>query len=315
MKKIILWIFGIIVVLVVLIIGVVIVVEMNPAFFASDGMMQNDFNTTGYGYAGMPAPSPSKMMREVMPVAPMGGVASDSFSTTQTVDRIVIRSANMAIVARDVQKAVDALRTYAESNEGFVVNADVRRDDGDPPSAGVSFRIPAAKLDATVAFVRSQSVRVTSESITGEDVTEEYVDVTAKLKNLQASESQFLTILKGAQKTEDVLAVQRELERVRGEIDQYTGRKQYLDNSAKLSAVSVSIVTDEASVPVVETNNEWRPVIVAKNAVAAFIELVKFLGNVAIWIVIFTPVWGTIWLIARIARRKVAAPVVKEKRK
>ncbi|MFH1444366.1 MAG: DUF4349 domain-containing protein [Candidatus Peregrinibacteria bacterium] len=298
MKKVLLWIVGIILVLVAIVIVLVIVSESSP-------LDTRISISQDYGFDGS---FPAKEMANVRsPSAAQWGEADDSASGQgQVGERIVIRSARLAIVSKDVQKAAEELKGYAQANGGFVVSADVRSEEGEAPTAQVSFRIPADKLDAAVAFVRSQALRVTSESITGEDedVTEEYVDLTARLHNLTASETQLLAIMKDARKTEDVLAVHREIERVRAQIESLTGRKKYLDESAKLSFVTVSIATDESSLPVIESGNEWRPLVVAKGAVTAFLGVLKFLANLAIWIIIFVPVWGTAILVVRYWKRR-----------
>lgn len=297
MKKVLLWIGGIALVLVLAFIVVVILLAANvfPASVTKTSVSQDS------GYVGAFAPPMEGVPESASPAR--DGLSDDADFKTAG-ERIVIRSAWMAIVSKDVQKTVEALKTFTTLQNGFIVSVRTESDEGLPPTATVSFRIPADALDATVAFVRSQAVRVATESITGEDVTEEYVDLTAKLHNLSASETQLLSIMKDARKTEDVLSVRREIERVRGEIDALTGRKKYLDQAAKLSSVTVSIATDEASLPVVESGDEWRPFVVAKSAAASLLGMLKFLVNVVIWAIVFVPVWGTAILVVRFWRRR-----------
>jgi len=300
MKKVSLWIGGVL--LVVIAVAAVLAIVNQSSHLGAGTSASRD-----YGYDGA---YPAKEMANVRapsvaPTASQWAEADDSATGQgQVGERIVIRSARLAIVAKDVQQAAETLKGYAQENGGFVVNANVESNEDMPPTAQVSLRIPADKLDAAVAFVRKQAVRVASESVSGEDVTEEYVDLEAKLKNLNASETQLLSIMKDARKTEDVLSVRREIERVRGEIDSLTGRKKYLDQSAKMSSVFVSIATDEASLPVVKTEDQWRPVIVMKQAASTLLDVLKFLVNVVIWSIVFVPVWGTAILVVRYWKRR-----------
>lgn len=299
MKKVSLWIGGVLLVIIA-VAAVLAIVNQSPHLGTGTSVSR-------YGYDGANPVKEIANMRapSVAPTAPQWAEADDSASAQgQVGERIVIRSARLAIVSKDVQKATEALKGYAQENGGFVVSANVESAESEAPTATVSFRIPADKLDAAVAFVRLQAVRVASESIAGEDVTEEYVDLTARLKNLTASETQLLAIMKDARKTEDVLAVRREIERVRAEIESLTGRKKYLDQSAKMSSVVVTIATDEASLPVVKTEDQWRPVVVMKQAAAALLDVLKFLVNVVIWAIVFVPVWGTAILVVRYWKRK-----------
>lgn len=300
MKKILFWIAGIILGAIIL----AVAFGVWNAYF-SGGTHVSPTWESGFNDSLMaPAPESAMQGRASVPGSSVSKTASDFSSDGQPAERLVIRSARLAIVSQEVRQAVEALKRYAQANGGFVVSAEVESEEGYPPTAEVSLRIPVDKLDAAVEFVRQQAVRVASESVTGEDVTEEYVDLTAKLKNLEASEEQLRAIMRDAKKTEDVLAVHRELERVRGEIDALAGRKKYLEQSAALSSVTVAIATDEASLPVVESGDQWRPLVVAKGAVTAFLGVVRFLANFAIWVVIFVPLWGTIVLVVRYWKRK-----------
>ncbi|ALM09706.1 MAG TPA: hypothetical protein DEB30_00540 [Candidatus Peribacter riflensis] len=300
MKKVLLWIGGIVIVLVIvfLIVAALMGASVIPLSSTRSSVSQN------YGYDGVALPG-APMPREEWDEASGNSKMYDtSASVTQAVDRVIIRTARMAIIAEDVRKTVEALRSFIEQEGGFVVSTDVSTDEGSVPSASVSLRIPAERLDAALSYVRQQALRVVSESVSGEDVTEEYVDVKARLSNLEASERQFLIIMKDARKTEDVLAVQREIERVRGEIESLTARKKYLEESAKLSSFFISIATDEASIPVVNESEQWRPLVVAKAAANAFVEVLKFFGNVIIWAIVFVPVWGTAILVVRYWRKR-----------
>ena len=302
MKKVLLWIVGIALVLVLAIVAVVMLLAayFTPASVSRSSVAQE------YGYDGVYAPPESPTPREwdALPDSVGNSKSYDESANVQQGERVIIRSARMSLVAVDVQKTVSALKAYTEEHNGFVVSAEVQTQEDMAPRATVSLRIPAEKLDAALVFIRQQALRVASESVSGEDVTEEYVDLKARLTNLEASERQFLTIMKDARKTEDVLAVQREIERVRGEIESLTARKKYLEESAKLSSVVISIATDEASLPVVDAGDEWRPFVVAKSAASSLLDMLKFLVNVVIWAIVFVPVWGTAWLVVRYWKRR-----------
>ncbi|MDD5041818.1 MAG: DUF4349 domain-containing protein [Candidatus Peribacteraceae bacterium] len=304
MKKVLLWIAGI--VLAVVVIGIIAVFA--SAFF-DNGPQGRQWQESAYDGVDMLNGKISAPARSPMPTSVQEDSVRDSAFAGQVQERVIIRSARMSLVASNVQEAVSALRTYTEEHSGFVVSAEVQTQENKAPRATVSLRIPAENLDAALSFIRLQALRVTSESVSGEDVTEEYVDLKARLTNLEASERQFLVIMKDARKTEDVLSVQREIERVRGEIESLTARKKYLEESAKLSSVVISIATDEASLPVVDARDAWRPLVVAKSAAAALVDMLKLLVNVVIWAIVFVPVWGTAILVVRYwKRRRLSVP-------
>ena len=86
--------------------------------------------------------------------------------------------------------------------------------------------MPAENFDNVMRSLRGLAVEVTSESTSSKDVTEEYIGLSAKLHNLEATEEQLLRLMEKAEKVEDILSVQRELSRTRGEIEQTNGRIQ-----------------------------------------------------------------------------------------
>jgi hypothetical protein len=144
--------------------------------------------------------------------------------------------------------------------------------------------VDAAQFDQALGELRRLAVEVRNESVRGEDVTAEFVDLDAQLKNLEAAEAQLQQILKQATKTEDVLNVYRELTSIRGQIEQIKGRMKYLSQSAALATISVNLIPDALAQPV--QTGGWQPAGVAKTAVEALIAALQGLVNIAIWIII-----------------------------
>ncbi|MFH1349238.1 MAG: DUF4349 domain-containing protein [Patescibacteria group bacterium] len=214
-----------------------------------------------------------------------------------SVDRLVIRNAELSMVSEDVQTSVGSITEYVEKNKGFVVQVNLY-DLEDSPSANLTVRVPEEILMDTIMFIREQGIKVVNETVSGEDVTEEFTDNQARLNNLEASEEQFLSIMKRAGKIEDVLAVQRELERVRESIERIEARQKYLKESAAMSRIQVYISTDEDELPILE-EDQWRPLVVAKDALRSLIGFLQDIANGLIWVIIFLPVWGGAILVYR----------------
>lgn len=218
--------------------------------------------------------------------------ASNTFNASDVPDvaqRLVIRNADMSIVVKDPSAAVDEIAQLAESMGGFVVEANVNTrlsPDGVPlPYGTITVRVPAEKFDAAVAQISEMAEKVERRTVSGQDVTEEYVDLQARLKNLQATEAQLQRIMNEAVSTEDVLAVYQELSRVRGEIEQVKGRMKYLETSAAMSAISVSLTPSEAVRPV--NIGGWEPVGVARDAVLMLMRTLRGIANIVIWLLIY----------------------------
>jgi hypothetical protein len=180
------------------------------------------------------------------------------YGEAQTVpaERMVIRSAYMALVVEDVGASLTQITTLADAFGGYVVNSDIR-EDKNRLYASVSFRVDANRFNEALQALRDLAVDIRSESTSGQDVTEEYVDLNAKLRNLEASEAQLLELMKQAGDVSEILGVQRELTDTRGEIEQIKGRMQYLEQSAALAYISASL---EQSKLVVEFSASARTV-------------------------------------------------------
>jgi len=163
----------------------------------------------------------------------------------------------MSLVVEDVARSIDQISDLAKSLDGYVVTSGVWRNN-ETINGSISIRVPVESFDATIIALRGLASKVTSETTSSEDVTEEYVDLDAKLRNLQATEEQLLRIMEKAEKIEDVLAVQRELTQVRGEIEQTQGRMQYLERTSSSSLIEINLQEAKLSLKFTATNTNIK---------------------------------------------------------
>ena len=224
----------------------------------------------------------------------------DSATVAQS-ERIVIKNASMSLSVSDPSASMDAIAEMAEEMGGFVVSANMYKQELangiQVPRASISVRVPAEKLNQALAQIKAESEQTPlNESIDSQDVTNEYVDLQSRLKNLEATEVKLAEIMDEANKTEDVLSVYNPLVQVREQIEVMKGQIKYYQEAAAMSSVSVELLADEAVQPL--TIGGWQPVGVAKNAIQALIDTLEFLVNAVIWIVIYIlPVLLMLYLI------------------
>ncbi len=170
---------------------------------------------------------------------------SDQTQTAPTVtERKIIRNADLTLEANAPEEAQNKITAIAESKGGFVIessqsSSDVKATTRD--TVTMTIRVPAAKFNETLDEIRKTSSRVIVETVKGQDVTEEFIDIEARLKTKKALEEQFLGIMKQSKSVEDALNVQRELADVRGEIEQIEGRKRFLENQSSLSTIKIRL--------------------------------------------------------------------------
>jgi hypothetical protein len=205
------------------------------------------------------------------------------------VERMVIKNANLSIAVDDPPAVMERITTMAEEMGGFVVSANLYQttlESGiEVPHASITVRVPAGKLYEALAKIKAETRQpVINETISSQDVTADYTDLQSRLTNYEAAEKQLQAIMDKAVKTEDVLNVFNQLTQVREQIEVIKGQMQYYEQSAALSAVSVELYANAAVQPV--SIGGWQPKGVAKQALQALVNALKFLANAAIWIVI-----------------------------
>jgi hypothetical protein len=161
-------------------------------------------------------------------------------------DRKIIQTASISLQAEDVGASFEAVGRIAASVGGFVASSnfyyeDTGEDDDQRQVATATVRVPADRLQEVLTQVRALGVKIDSEAANASDVTEEYSDLSARLRTLEATESQLFQLLGRAETIEEILLVQDRLNQVRYEIEQVTGRIQLLDNLTDLATLSVSL--------------------------------------------------------------------------
>ncbi len=180
------------------------------------------------------------------------GASADQKEQAPATQRRIIRKADLSLESDTPDKLQSELTALASSKGGFVVGADTTRSRGEDGAESidttVTFRVPAAQFEATLSSVHALARRVASEKVTGEDVTEEYVDLEARIRARRALEDQYMTILKEAKSIPDILAVEQKLGDVRSEIERSEGRRRFLENQSDLSTFTVHVSRQIAAV-------------------------------------------------------------------
>lgn len=226
---------------------------------------------------------------------------------TDQMERLIIRTGSLGLVVVDTEEAVADITRLADQSGGWVVSANLYQYSADAKSGDITIRVPAAGFLNAMEALKGMAIEVQNESVSGQDVTEEYVDLEARLGNLEATADRVRSFLDDAVTVEEALAVNQELSRLEGEIEVIKGRMQYLSQSAAFSTITIHLTPDVANQPVQVAG--WRPQGVAKDAVEALINTLQELANLIIWLVIFVvPVVLLIgiplWLVVRFVRRR-----------
>ena len=174
------------------------------------------------------------------------------------IDRKIIRNADLTIEVASPTETQHRIVSIAETHGGFVVTSEAKQRDGSEPSTRtldikLVVRIPENQFGGALDQIRGLASNLNHENITGQDVTEEFIDLEARIKTQRALEAQFLQIMRQAGKITDALEVQRQIADVRTEIERLEGRKRFLDNRSSLSTITVNIQAPKPMITVTET--------------------------------------------------------------
>jgi hypothetical protein len=194
----------------------------------------------------------------------------------------------MSLVVEDISQTVEDITQMSLAFGGYVVSSYISGEEEDM-RGWITFRVPDDKFETALEQLRDMAVRVETEQTSSQDVTEEYIDLQARLGNAEATEQQYLALLDKAEEIEDILDIYDYLSRIRYEIEQLKGRIQYLEQTTSTSLIEVSLEPEEAVV-----GGGWNALGVLKAAARGLVTAGKVLGTIAIWLLIFIPIWGTI---------------------
>ncbi len=214
---------------------------------------------------------------------------------------LIVYTGRMKLEVAQIGPAVEAATQLIADLGGYVQGSEFENV-GAREAATVTFRIPAARWDEALRGLRGQAQRVVNEYTESSDVTAEVVDLDARITNLRASEAALQEIMTRAGTIDDVLKVQRELTNVRGQIEQLTGRRDYLQRQAAHGTLVVQFQTTVVAAEVAQEG--WQLGAEIDRAVADLIRIGQRLASVAIWLgIVALPVLLPIGLVVYIAYR------------
>ncbi len=256
-----------------------------------------------------PAPAPRPAPTIIMPSSSSSEVFAPG-ALPSTEERMIIRTGEMSLVVEDVVDARDEIAQLAVRYDGYVVSSRISGEEQDRRGR-ISIRVPDDRFEQALAKLGELAVRVTSERTDSRDVTEEYVDLQSRLKNAEATESQYLALLERAE-VEETIRIYELLHQVRREVEQIKGQMQYLERTSSMSLIEVHLEAETTAKPLVRAG--WSALEALKSAVRGIVTFGQWLGTAAIWLLIFSPVWGTVAGIIywRYRRRKRATSQAKD---
>ncbi|HEX8219654.1 MAG TPA: DUF4349 domain-containing protein, partial [Chloroflexia bacterium] len=202
-------------------------------------------------------------------------------------DRMIIRTATLQLRVKDVAASMDEIRAVAGGHGGYVTGSESRQE-GESTVGTITVQVPAAQFDGAISQLRGLGLKVLNESVTTSDVTEEYTDLNSQLRNLQATESRILALVGRAEQISDIMALDRELRGIQGEIERIQGRLNFLGKRTEMSTITIGLYPEAVVVEPAPTPAEaWDPVRIAKESWNASLQLLANLGTLAITVAVY----------------------------
>ena len=158
---------------------------------------------------------------------------------------MIIRDVSLTLQVKDVEQALAGVRGIVVSAGGVVTKSSTSLK-GDDMIATLTVQVPTRSFDPVIQSLRQLAVKVESEVGASQDVTDEFVDLDSQVRNLQATEAQLLRVMERATTITDILAVQRELTNVRGQIEKAQGRMNFLKQRSDMATINISMRTPPA---------------------------------------------------------------------
>jgi len=215
----------------------------------------------------------------------------------ETTERKIIKTGDITLEVEDIVEAMDEVVEVANELGGYVVSS-YKYEEEKGTSGSIHIRVPADRFDEAFSRLRELAVNVPYESTETKDITEEYIDLEARLHNLEATEAQYLALLEKAETVEEILKVQQALSNVRGQIEQIEGRMKYLERTSDMALIEVTLrETKRLAEP-------WSVSDTLRSAVRGLTTLGRGLATGLIWIGVFCWIWIPILVFWLRRRRK-----------
>ena len=253
--------------------------------------------TSACAPAGLGPPPPSVPFTEDGQAPKAGSDKEASIPGGGTVERKIVRTGQITLEVEDIAANMGKIADLATQLSGYVVSS--HKYEGERSTSGsITIRVPSDRFDEAFDKLRDLGISVPYENTQARDVTEEYVDLEARLRNLEATEAQYLALLEKAEEVEDMLKVQRELSNVREAIERIEGQMKYLERTSEMALIEVSLEETKSLVA------PWSVSGAAKSAVRGLITFGRGLATVIIWLGVFCWIWIPILVIWLRRRRR-----------
>ncbi|TDX52678.1 DUF4349 domain-containing protein [Orenia marismortui] len=220
---------------------------------------------------------------------------------TSTIERKIIKNANLRLELKDLSNISKKVNQIIKSHQGFIANSHKWNGHNNQKIYNFTLRIPENKFETALVEL-SDLGKLVEEELNSRDITKEYIDLEARLKNFKAQEKRYLDLLNQAKNVKDILEIERELNRVRTNIEQMEGTLKYYDNQINLATIRLKVSQPE---PIIDNNSNWGILNSFKESLRNFIHninlIIILVGGLIPWLLILSIIS---YLVYRIIKKR-----------
>jgi len=231
-----------------------------------------------------------------------------------SVDRKIIKNAEVSLLVEDSDIAIDRLTQVVGDAGGYIVSSRVWFQEYDKENykyASITLGIPVDQFEVTMRRVRGLALRVQDENASGEDVTDQFVDLESRLSNLEATQARIQSFLEDAKTVDEALRINQELAQIEAQIEEVKGRMNYLTDRSAFSTITVTVSPELPEIepaPVPEPK-PWTPSETLKDATETLVKAYQGIAEFAIWVFvavlpILAPPVLVVWMLLKLLRRR-----------
>jgi uncharacterized coiled-coil protein SlyX len=238
--------------------------------------------------------------------SPIGGPDPSTMASPYRANHMIVKNAELELLMEDVPTGVDGVTQVVVDTLGYILSSRTWLQD-DHQYATMTIGVPVHEFERTMRRLRGMATKVLDETASGKDVTDQYVDLESRLRNLEATEARVRSFLEQAINVEESLRINAQLAEITAQIEKAKGQMSYLRDRAAYSTITVHLVPQVP--PPVPEPDLWRPGKTLGRAAKVLGSILQAVSDTLIWIVVIlgpfaAPAALLYWLARWLGQRK-----------
>ena len=250
----------------------------------------SESETGGFSESKMSISPEMAMMEDVRISTPPTSLGNE--------EKKIQRNANISIEVKNLDESIDKLNEIILLFNAEIISSNKGGMDFGQPYANIRIRVLSGNLDSAINEFKKLSTKIISENIYTNDVTEEFIDTEARLKIMKSTEDRFNSLLLKSETVEEIIQVEKELMRIRGDIESLEGRLNYLSKTTDTSEINLNL---NEQIPI--TGESWKINDSFTSALQNLSSFAKWLADFIINVFVFIPAIIVITLIIIFLRK------------